>query len=69
MTTSPNYVILTIAIVCIGGLFLPTEKEGAPDNKFQISLGLKLVFSYVLGKSSECILNIVVLVLTKVIHC
>lgn len=48
---SPNYVILTIAVVCIGGLFLPTEKEGSSlYNGFHISVGLKLVFSYVLGK-------------------
>lgn len=47
--SSPNYVVLTIAVVCIGGLFLPTENENSSMNRFQVSLGLKLIFSYVLG--------------------
>ncbi|XP_065201744.1 motile sperm domain-containing protein 1-like isoform X2 [Planococcus citri] len=55
---SPNYVILTIAVVCIGGLFLPTEKEGSSFyNGFHISIGLKLVFSYVLGLVTMVILK------------
>lgn len=56
-SSSPNYVILTIALVCIGGLFLPTEKEDTPESKFQVSVGLKLVFSYVLGLVTMVILR------------
>lgn len=56
ITTSPNYVVLTIAMVCIGGLFLPTEHENSSNSRFQVSVGLKLIFSYVLGKFKKIIL-------------
>ncbi len=48
-TGSPNSIVLIIAAVCIVGLFLPTENENSASSRFQISVALKLVFSYVLG--------------------
>ncbi|XKL62139.1 hypothetical protein PGB90_001972 [Kerria lacca] len=57
ITTSPNYVVLTIAMVCIGGLFLPTEHENSSNSRFQVSVGLKLIFSYVLGLVTMVILK------------
>lgn len=47
----PNYIILAVAAVCITALLLPTEGDESTLS-FKLSVQLKLVFSYVLGKDS-----------------
>lgn len=56
-SSSPNYVILTIAGICMIGLFVPTEKEDTSFFGLHISFTLKLIFSYILGLVTSVILK------------
>lgn len=52
-----NYVALVAGIICIVGLLLPTEGEQShrlPDY-LHLSMNIKLIFSFVLGKRAICI--------------
>ncbi|XP_033226357.1 motile sperm domain-containing protein 1-like [Belonocnema kinseyi] len=49
-----NYVALIAGLICIAGLFLPTEGEGNPNipECLHLAVNFKLIFAFVLGMAT-----------------
>ncbi|KAK7790877.1 hypothetical protein R5R35_010745 [Gryllus longicercus] len=56
---TPNYIVVTAALICIGALLLPTqgEKESRIPVYLHLTINLKLIFAYVLGLVTMALLR------------